>query len=71
MLELILYFQSILSIGLSIYAIIEIKSVKKSTHRVIMPTAMVQNESPRSQMLNDEFDKATGSNMFLDEDSLI
>lgn len=76
MLELILYFQSILASGLAIYAIIEIKSIQKSSHKVIMPTSMVSQvhaSSPRTQMFDKKLNEASGSNEFLDldEDELI
>lgn len=71
MLELILYFQSVISIALSVYAIIEVKAIKKSTHKVIMPTSMVSQNSPRSEIFDSKLNEATESNMFLTEDDLI
>ena len=71
MLELILYFQSVLSIGLSVYAIIEVKALRKSTHKVIMPTSMVHQSSPRAEIFDSKLKEASESNFFINEDDII
>lgn len=75
MLELALYFTlfflTLFSLGIAVCSLIEVKALKNSTHRVIMPTAMTTPEtSPRAAQMDKAISDLSGANMFMDEDEL-